>query len=660
MIGRFSAYIIHASVRDMAIKYAMILLLFSGSCVASAQAMVTEDTVNISAVTITATAPERILPYTVSFISRERLLGSESTDLAGVLHTASLVSVKRYGNYGLASVSVRGLPGSHTQVMWNGLPVNAASNGYSDFAIIPLNAASSVRITSGGYDLSDVTGSIGGKIDLSSELIFQKTLEGTLSFNAGSYDTYSASAVVMTGGEAVTARMGIWGGKAGNDFRFVNRNSPFGMREERRTNAAAASEGLSADMGFRSGRSSVSAHLWYNNANRELPGPVTTVQQDFGERQSDRSLRGIIKYDTDPGRFKVSASAGGSHETNLYFNESPELNGDNSYSMVIIRSGISYRPGSRTELVLNAGDEYQRAQTLSYSKIHERNVFSASLAARYTPLTRLRLTVQARQMAITSMAASPEFTAGAVWMLTGNGEHLLKGSISHNIKLPCLNDLYWIPGGNSHLKPERANEAEASYSYAGMTSSGIKNTATITMHASKINDLIQWIPGDGGIWSAQNVRSINVTGLESMIGTEMPLNDWKISGQINYSLTRSVIADSEIPNDRSQGSQLIYEPLHHLNINVRAVWKMINAQMTAVYESRRYTTSDNSEWLPSYFLADGSLGVVIGKAKSKARMDFYVHNIFNTPVESIRNYPMPLRTFNLRMTLTFSKRNTSK
>lgn len=654
MIRRFSAYIILAPVRIMVIKSAVILLLFTVPCVASSQGMSIEDTVSISAVTVTATAPERLLPYSVSVIGRESIVNNEGRDLAELLHAASLVTVKRYGNHGLASVSVRGLPGSHTQVIWNGLPVNAASNGYSDFAIIPLDAASSVRITAGGYDLNDITGSIGGKIDLSSDLPFRKAIEGSLSLIGGSYDSYSASVVAMAGSEYFAARIGMWGARTNNDFRFVNVNAPGGETEERRTNAAAASEGLAGDLGFRSGKSTLLAHLWYNNANRELPGPVTTVQQDFNERQSDRSVRGIIRYDIDPGRLKLSVSVGGSHETNLYFNESPDLNGDNRSSLILIRSRISYRPGSRTELVLNAGNEYQSVQTLSYGETHDRNVSSASLSARYDPVPRLRLTVQVRQMVITGLIPSPEFTTGAVWKLTGNGEHLLKASISHNIKLPCLNDLYWIPGGNSSLRPEQANEGEASYSYAALTSSGLKNTVTLSLHAARVNDMIQWIPGDGGIWSARNVRSVSVGGLEGMIGTEMPLNEWDFSGFINYALTRSVIADSDIANDRSEGSQLIYAPLHHLNFNISTGWKILRAQLTALFESRRYTTADNSEWLPSSFLADGSIGAVMGREKTKLRIDFNVQNIFNAQVESVRNYPMPLRTYNIRMTITVS------
>jgi outer membrane cobalamin receptor len=71
----------------------------------------------------------------------------------------------------------------------------------------------------------------------------------------------------------------------------------------------------------------------------------------------------------------------------------------------------------------------------------------------------------------------------------------------------------------------------------------------------------------------------------------------------------------------------------------------------------RYTTSDNSEWLPESFLADATLGAVWKISKTLMTFDLKVNNIFNTSAESVQYYPMPLRTYTLRMRLTFSGRN---
>jgi iron complex outermembrane receptor protein len=132
------------------------------------------------------------------------------------------------------------------------------------------------------------------------------------------------------------------------------------------------------------------------------------------------------------------------------------------------------------------------------------------------------------------------------------------------------------------------------------------------------------------------------------------VGEWKLNGWLSYSLTRSVIAGSDIPNDRSVGSQLIYAPLHHANLNLAAARGWFRAGMFTAWESRRYTTSDNSEWLPPDFMTGISAGAVIPAGPVSIKTEVKVNNITGTPVESVRNYPMPLRTFNIKITLTWS------
>lgn len=659
MFKRSSAYIVHLKVSRNALHAALLSLSLSVATQAGAQDMFTGDTITITAVTVTATASERQTPYSVFVIDSALMAGHMESDLASLLIYATPLAVKRYGNHGLASVSVRGLPGSHTTVKWHGLTVNAAGNGYTDFALIPLQAASSVKITQGGYDLNDVSGSIGGKVELSSEPLFQTGLYGSVAAGAGSYGDYSASAVTGTGSESLSARMSLWGEKAKNDFLFINDNSPEGAKEERRVNSSCASGGAVTDLAYRSGSSTVAAHLWYSNSERELPGPVTTVQQDFGERQSDRSFRSVISYSLEKGKVSARVTAGGASDVNLYYHEIPDYNGDNRSSLLMFSTALAYRLNGKAEFGINAGNEYQSARSLGYSDTERRNLFSTSLSARINPGTRVRLLLQARQMIVTGMVIKPEFTAGAAVALSPDGAHLLKASISRTARLPCLNDLYWVPGGNSSLRHENATGGEASYSYVIIAASGLKNSLDLALHAKRVNDLIQWIPGVTGIWSAENVRSVNVYGLEGRIGSEVPFNELVISSYLNYGFTRSVVAASEIPNDNAVGSRLIYVPGNLLNLNLGVRWKMLRAGVTALYQDRRFTTSDNSEWLPPSFLADAKVGAVLPAGKTIVGIELGTKNIFNSSSESVRNYPMPLRTFSLRLTVSFTDKNKS-
>ncbi|MFZ2286955.1 MAG: TonB-dependent receptor [Bacteroidales bacterium] len=621
-----------------------------------AQDLFLEDTVNISAVTVTASSAARFAPGTIVRIDSSLLARHEGSDMASLLHSSGILSVKRYGNHGLASVSIRGMSGSHTAVTWNGLPLNSPGNGYTDLAIIPLFSVTNVRITPGGSALDDITGSIGGQVELSSEPVFNGLTEVSLAAGAGSFGEYSSSAVFGTGTEKILLKLSIWGETARNNFRYINKNAPGGAAEECRVNASAATAGVATDLAFRLKGSLLSAHIWYNDADRELPGPVTTVQQDFGERQRDRSLRSVLRYTSKPGRVSAEVMAGGSHDVNLYFHENPGFNGDNRSETYIVSTRVSYRAGSSFEMVINAGDEFRKASALSYQDTKVQNILSASLAAKYSPVPRLRLLLQARQMAATGISVTPEFTAGASWLLSAGGEHVVKAIFSRNTKLPCLNDLYWVPGGNPDLVPETATGGEASWSFARVAQSGMRHTLDLTLHASGVDNLIQWLPGTTGIWTAENVRSINVTGIEARAGTEASVRSWKIKCHLSYAFTSSRIAGSDIANDRSVGRQLIYTPLHHLNLNIETGWKALSAGISAVAESRRYTTSDNSEWLPACITTDLFIGAGFRSGITGIRADLYMNNLLNTSSESIRNYPMPLRTINLRIKLTWSQK----
>ncbi len=657
MVKRSIAYIIPSVWCRYIIPAAIFALQSVLPLPASAQDMFIDDTVNISAVTVTAPAPVRHSSYSVTKIDSVTLMRYQEDDLATLLKSVSSIPVKRYGINGLASVSMRGLSGNHTLVTWNGLSVTAPGPGQIDLAIIPVFAASSVLITAGGSDLQDITGSIGGKIDLLSEPSFRGGTEGSLTLSAGSYGAYASSLILRSGSEKVSANLSIWGSKAENNFLFADNSASDGSEMDRRTNSASASGGVMTDLAFRFTGSTLTAHFWYNDTDRDLPGPVTTEQQDYGETQRDRSVRSVIRYSASPGRLTTEITAGESYDINLYNNAAFGMTGDNRSEIYMLKANLGYRINDKAEILFIAGDEFQRARALSYETTYQRNVFSSSLAGRYNPVKRLKLILQARQTVVTGTNTIPEFTAGATYLLSGNGKHVIKASMSRNSKLACLNDLYWVPGGNPDLMPERSAGGEAGYSFLTVTPSGMRNSVDITLHASRVNDLIQWVPGETGLWSAENVSSVNVTGIEGRVGAELPVNEGNINTYINYAFTRSVIAASGLPDDPSQGNQLIYTPLHLLNFNMNAGWKFVRAGITAAYESRRYTNSDNSEWLPDAFLADANLGVVLKIRKSLMTIDLKMNNIFNTSSESVQYYPMPLRTYTMKMKLAFSGRN---
>jgi iron complex outermembrane receptor protein len=653
MFKRYLTYIIPFApcyIKTAALSVSLSLLFLQ---VTSGQDIFTDDTINISAVTVTAASSERNTPFSITRIDSATLASYVNSDLATLLQKSSLLSVKRYGTNGLASVSMRGLSGSHTQVSWNGINITSPGPGMSDFAIIPVMAASSVVITPGGSDLRYISGSIGGRVELISDPSVADGTTAALNLGAGSFGSYASSLLLRTGNDIISANLSLWGDKSRNNFIFINSDDPSGPSQERRTNSASASAGIISDLFLKLRKSALSAHLWLNDAERELPGPVITVQQDFGEKQRDRSARGVVKYSLSPGRFSADIVAGESCELNSYTNESAGISGENKSIVYTIKGAFGFRINDSFELTINAGDEYQRAESLSFAEAMTRNLFSTSLGARYSPVTRLRLTLHARQMIISGMTVDPEMTAGGSFLLTRDGKNIIRAGFSRNSKIPSMNDLFWVPGGNTGLIPEISTGGEAAYSFSAITPSGRHNSIDISFHSSSVDNLIQWVPGPSGIWTAENVRNVSVTGVEAKTAQTLPMEHGSFRTSLNYALTRSLIHSSELQNDKSIGKQLIYTPLHHANVTAEFTWRFLNAGATAVWESKRYTTSDNSEWLPQSFLADADLGAKFAAGRSEIAVDLRVKNIFNTQTECVQNYPMPLRTYLINLKMTF-------
>jgi len=99
----------------------------------------------------------------------------------------------------------------------------------ADLALIPVSAASSVMVSAGGADLEEITGSVGGKIELISVPSASAGTEVSLTTLAGSFDEYASFLSVKTGTKRISAKMSIWGRNAQNDFLFLNTNDPGGQ-----------------------------------------------------------------------------------------------------------------------------------------------------------------------------------------------------------------------------------------------------------------------------------------------------------------------------------------------------------------------------------------------------------------------------------------------
>jgi hypothetical protein len=108
------------------------------------------------------------------------------------------------------------------------------------------------------------------------------------------------------------------------------------------------------------------------------------------------------------------------------------------------------------------------------------------------------------------------------------------------------------------------------------------------------------------------------------------------------------------------GKQLIYTPVHHISADISLNLAFLNGGLRLVADSRRFTTTDNSEWLQPSFRLNADIGAALPMKHASAKIGLCADNILNADWESVRNYPMPLRTYRLKLILIlFSQQKTA-
>lgn len=231
----------------------------------------------------------------------------------------------------------------------------------------------------------------------------------------------------------------------------------------------------------------------------------------------------------------------------------------------------------------------------------------------------------------------------------------IKGNMAMNFHAPSLNDLYWSPGGNPDLKNETGYTAEAALAWDEKYGA-VSLEAEAGWFYSDIDQWIVWQPDTVfSYWTPRNLKNVVAKGIEARLAlkAKMPNFSWALS--LNYSFTSATNRRPLSLNDRSANQQVIYVPDHLLNATASLAWKGFTLNYFANYTGRRYTTSDNSRYLPPFFINDVQLNKSIPLGKSEFELGVAVNNIGAANYQLIAWQPMPLRNYSFFIKYKFTK-----
>jgi iron complex outermembrane receptor protein len=614
---------------------------------------------------------------------------SISVNLAGILSGFSSIFVKSYGRSTLSTASFRGMSSYHTQVLWNGIKINSPMLGMVDLSTIPSFLMDNMNVSSGPSTVGVVSGGIGGAIELETGTDVEDTSFNILYVQGlSSYKTYDQYLKFSYGGDKLKSSTKLFFTSSKNDFSFTNYRKKIFLFDdygniidsyypvEKNRNGffkdlhALQEFSWDSDDGSRWG-----ASVWFMDSHRGVPMlnvdyRALSLSENF---KDETSIKSTFFWNKDQKQTKYSLKGGNIHTDLKYvylgdtgYGSLKKMVDSNSTVNTLFISGDSeFKPNNNLTITVSVSlyqhfvrsFDYALADITAGNNImgYERSRFEPSVTTtvKYRPIDRLGISAIVREDVYGKSVVPPIPAIFADFLLSPKLGIKVKSSFARNFRYPTLNDLYFNPGGNPDLKPEKGFTYDLGISY-NVKNGFLSLDGDLLVFGSKIDDWILWLPTYKGYWTPYNIKRVDSRGFETT--TDLIFNfaeqrSLTIVG--NFAITRSINRGDPFGLlDESIGKQLVYIPLYSSSIKGifdAKKWKLIYSWN---YYSERYTTSNNNEGsilgvLGDYFMNDITFErdfyIKIGSLSAK----IMVNNLFNEEYESVLSRPMPGRNYGL-------------
>lgn len=618
-------------------RFIFIFVLLTGT-VKSQEA----DTIKINEFEVKESIYSVSSPYKKTTFDSLTFIQHKTSELSDLLISESSVFVKNYGNGALASVSYRGTGANHTQVYWNGINLNSSMTGQVDFNLFPLFFTDEVELHHGASSITDGSGGLGGSVQLLNS-DFKKGINVILA--AGSFNHYQSGFKANYGLGKLKIGTKFYYKTIKNNYSFFNYTKS-GFPKEYLINAEVLQQGFMKSFEYDfSAKSKLSFYFWLMDSDRNLPQPISSVGVS-DENQKDNSKRFLLEWKKlfTKGVLNLKTS----YLNNFLTYENPSDSLFSTSASNSLKSVAQYKHFFKSNFTtkLQFQNSYDEAQTDGYNNNVYRNQLSSFLqiSKRFKEIIYAETSIRTELIDETFLPIMPSFSL----VLMPEKRLSYKANIAKHVRYPSLNDLYWIPGGNSSLEPEQGWMEELGVVYKTKLFS-----AEVTAFNSYIKNWILWSPTNKGYWSPQNIKEVNNYGLETSIRYNYQINPsigFRING--NYTFTKSLNKRTSSEADASLNKQLIYVPVHNASGSLIFSYKKWMIGSNTNFTSDRFINSDNTTYLPYYHLVNGFVVKDFDFKKHSLTAKFQINNITNVEYYVIAYRPMP--PINFMITIRYS------
>jgi len=582
-----------------------------------------------------------------------------ASDLGELLTLETNLNITRYGGHGsLSSIRLRGSAPAHTQVNWNGIPLNSTTTGMADLGLIPGSMSSRVEIVNGASGAQFGNSTFGGAINLENRPEWNNRFKMRGFTEVGSWNHVATGLFMQTGTQRFQYQFDGIVQSSPNRYPYHN-TFKAGQPLERRSNDSLARVNAQQHFFFRlPGHWFIQAGSWVYAREKALPAAASSTPNLFAH-QTDQGARHYLKVNkwTDKHYFELLAAR---FDDSLNYSERLVVNDALTSSSGIRTSSTflsaSHRWNTSSSFSLESGAdlELQQAATGSFAE-----PVSEWRSALYI-LTRLnhkglKGSAGIRQELNNGHTSWPLISMYASYPIINDLS--IRTSFSNKRRIPNLNEKYWKPGGNPDLLSESGFGGDFGLAWNGILMNRFTAHFSLNLFAQEINNWIQWLP-TGTYWSPMNIRKVRCQGWEAEWGNTLQLRLIRLKTSVLYTYTESLDMSRSSIQDRLD-RQLAYVPLHTLRTQMSVEHGAWDGTAVFGYRGMRHTTDVHDQYLdlPGYFLADVQIGYHLALKKSELICRLKIDNLFNASYETIRGYPSPGRSFLLMLVYSFQQIN---
>jgi len=549
----------------------------------------------------------------------------ENNPVASIIKRNKAIFIREYGRGMLAGISLRGTGSSHTQVVWNGIPVNSVLNGQTD--LNSLHASTyPITILKGGNSSQYGSGAIGGVLLIENPITYKKQFMLKNTLEAGSFETFSNNFNFLLSGNKFFVQVNGYISQSENDYPFVG----FEIKNE---NGAFQNTDFETVLGYRINRKH---RIYFKQKSTAIDRSMArSLYMPSKSKLIQKNHKNLGGWKYESGKFSSQTDMAYLFESyDYYFDKNSNEYSRSIGNVYIAKNRLQWSFSSKKNLQIGNEFSYQQAAGENVS-LHDRKLFATYVFWEQKG-KKLDYKLHLRQEFTTeySIPLTGGIKASYHWKNLNYVQQQIRLSVSRNYRLPTFNDLYWYPGGNPHLQPEKSLNLEAEYYINNKNLNFSTNITGFYIHST---DLIKWTPETAQLWTPKNFEDVDFRGIELALYKNFHLQK-KLSVDNNLEYTY------QEPVNRKTGKLLPYTPAHILVNNFYIFYKKWTLNYNYRYQGKMYTTSSNTKYLPAYQIHSLSLLLNLDE---HWQLQGNLNNLFNVYYESFPSHPQPGRNYQI-------------